>query len=125
MQRGKVWVIAGDLNAEPHDGDAIDAAIEELVNSNKANRSCIPSSAGALEASRLQGGANARHRGNPKFDTSDFDDEYTGNLRVDYLLTARLTDVVGCGVFWPASGEPGADLVDFSDHRMVWMDIEF
>lgn len=124
VERGKVWILAGDLNAEPHDGDSIDAAIEELVNSNKANRSCFPSSAGALEASRRQGGANARHRGNPKFDTADFNDEFTGNLRADYLLTARRTDVVGCGVFWPASGEAGADLIDFSDHRMVWIDIK-
>jgi hypothetical protein len=40
------------------------------------------------------------------------------------LLTARRTDIVGCGVFWPAAGEPGHDLVDLSDHRMVWMDVE-
>ncbi len=124
LQRGKPWVLAGDLNSDPQDGDSIDSAIEELVNSRSTNRSCIPSSAGALEASRRQGGANARHRGNPKYDTSDFNDEGSGNLRVDYLLTARRTDIVGCGVFWPASGEPGHDLVDFSDHRMVWMDVE-
>ena len=124
VERGKVWVLAGDLNSDPSDGDSIDAAIEELVTSNTANRSCIPSSAGALEASRRQGGENARHRGNPRFDTSDFNDETPGNLRVDYLLTARRTDVTGCGVFWPASDEPHADLVDFSDHRLVWMDVE-
>ena len=124
VQRGKPWVLAGDLNSDPQDGDSIDSAIEELVNSRSTNRSCIPSSAGALEASRRQGGANARHRGNPKYDTSDFNDETTGNLRVDYLLTARRTDIVGCGVFWPAAGEPGHDLVDLSDHRMVWMDVE-
>ena len=124
VARGEVWVLAGDLNADPRDGDSIDAAIEELVNDRKTNRSCIPSSAGALEASRRQGGVNAEHRGNPKYDTADFDDERAGNLRVDYLLTGRRTDIVACGVFWPASGEPGAELIDLSDHRMVWMDVE-
>lgn len=124
VARGKVWVLAGDLNADPRDGESIDAAIEELVNDRKTNRSCIPSSAGALEASRRQGGINARHRGNPKYDTADFDDERAGNLRVDYLLTGRRTDIVACGVFWPASGEPGAELIDLSDHHMVWMDVE-
>ncbi len=124
IARSATWVVAGDLNADPVDGDAIDAAIEELVNSNRANRKCIPSSAGALAASRSQGGMNARHRGNPRHDTADFNDEYSGNLRVDYLLTARRTDVVGCGVFWPAPDEPGADLVGFTDHHLVWMDVE-
>lgn len=122
--RSATWIVAGDLNADPVDGDAIDAAIEELANSNRANRKCIPSSAGALAASRSQGGMNARHRGNPRHDTADFNDEYSGNLRVDYLLTARRTDVVGCGVFWPAPDEPGADQVGFTDHHLVWMDVE-
>ena len=63
------------------------------------------------------------HRGHPALDTSDFNDEYTGNLRLDYLLPSANLEVTACGVFWPAADESGHDLVDASDHRLVWMDI--
>ena len=29
----------------------------------------------------------------------------------------------GMGVFWPAESEPGADLIDASDHCLVWIDV--
>jgi len=124
VARGAIWVLAGDLNADPRDGDSVKASIEELSNGRAVNTSCIPGSNGAVEASRRQGGANGEHRGNPKFDTADFNDATTGNLRVDYVLVDRRTDILRCGVYWPASDEPGADLIDLSDHRMVWMDLE-
>ena len=56
-------------------------------------------------------------------DTSDFDDERTGNLRLDYVLPSADITVLNCGVFWPAGGEAGHDLVSASDHRLVWLDI--
>jgi hypothetical protein len=31
--------------------------------------------------------------------------------------------VIGNGVFWPKSGEPGHDWLDATDHRMVWVDL--
>ena len=86
--------------------------------------SCEPVSNGAIEASRKQAGKNLEQRGNPAFDTADFNDKYTGNMRIDYVLPSANLEVVGCGVFWPGEDEPGHDLIEVSDHRLVWLDIE-
>ena len=59
----------------------------------------------------------------PRFDTADFDDEAPGNLRVDYVLPSAGLEIAGAGVFWPIEGEPGAALIDASDHRLVWVDV--
>lgn len=73
---------------------------------------------------RQQAGINQQQKGDPASDTADFNDEFTGNLRLDYLLPGRELTVTGCGVFWPAAGQPGHDLIEVSDHRLVWLDIE-
>jgi len=119
------FVIAGDFNADPLDGDSMPGAVAQLLDHPRINRRCIPFSNGAREATRLQGGKNRQHRGNPASDTSDFNDELTGNLRLDYLLPSAELNVSGCGVFWPAVGQAGHELIGFSDHRLVWLDIEW
>jgi endonuclease/exonuclease/phosphatase family metal-dependent hydrolase len=118
------FVIAGDFNADPLDGDSIPRAIQQPLSDDRINSSCEPASRGGQEAASRQGGINDRHRGHPALDTADFNDEFTGNLRLDYLLPSANIEIKGCGVFWPAEGESGHDLVDVSDHRLVWMDIE-
>ena len=67
--------------------------------------------------------AHASHRGDPAADTADFNDTYTGNLRLDYLLPSANLDVRDCGVFWPAHGLLDFDPGEVSDHRLVWLDI--
>ena len=84
----------------------------------------MPASEGARDATREQVGVNARHTGDPAHDTADFNDRYTGNLRVDYVLPSSNLDVRQCGVFWPAFGLTGDDPSEVSDHRLVWVDIE-
>ena len=118
------FVIAGDLNADPVDGDSRAGAILQLLDHPKINAACVPLSDGSEEASREQGGKNLEQRGNPASDTGDFNDEYTGNMRIDYVLPSATLKVAGCGVFWPASNQPGYDLTDVSDHHLVWLDIE-
>ena len=98
-------------------------AVGQLLGLPVINSSCIPLSSGAQEASFTQGGINRQHEGNSASDTSDFNDEYTGNLRLDYLLPSANITVRQCGVFWPAEDEAGNDLVRASDHRLVWLDI--
>lgn len=49
-------------------------------------------------------------------------------VRSSYLLPATAIEVVGTGVFWPAEGEFGYDLVDPAESaspsgRLVWLDI--
>ncbi len=118
------FVIAGDLNADPVDGDSSDSAILQLLKHPKVDANCLPISNGGEEATVTQGGKNLQHLGNSASDTGDFNDKYTGNMRIDYVLPSTTLNVVGCGVFWPAMDEFGHHLVDVSDHRLVWLDVE-
>lgn len=128
LNPSQAFVIAGDQNADPLDGDSVDAAIDQLLG-NKRIVDPLPTSDGAVEAAALQGGANATHRGDPAFDTADFADTAPGNLRADYVLPSRKLRVADAGVFWPVSSDPLSALTGTfpfpsSDHRLVWVDLE-
>lgn len=125
LPAGTHFVIAGDLNADPVDGDSSVGAILQLLEHPMVDASCIPTSKGGEEASSLQAGKNLWHKGDPAADTGDFNDTYTGNMRIDYVLPSTTLNVVGCGVFWPAAGEPGHELTNVSDHHLVWVDVMF
>ena len=117
------FVIAGDLNTDPQDGDSMPEGIRQLLDHPLIDTSVTPGSDGAATAAAAQGRANARHSGNPRFDTADFNDKVPGNLRVDYVLPSANLKTVDAGVYWPSPGEPGAGLIDASDHRLVWIDV--
>lgn len=117
------FVIAGDYNADANDGDSREKAIQQLLNLEQI-QDPQPTSLGGAEQSQLQGQANLKHRGDPALDTADFNDVNPGNLRVDYVLPSKNQRVVGAGVFWPKSDDPLFELVDVSDHRLVWVDVE-
>jgi len=139
-----LFVVAGDQNSDPLDGDSLrDAngnpiAIQPLLNSPRVNDKSTPSSAGAAEATALQGGANTTHLGDPKYDTADFSDTAPGNLRADYVLPSRQIKLSGSAVFWPVRSDPLSRLTGVfdgaawgavggfptSDHRMVWADLD-
>ena len=123
LPRGAQFVIAGDLNSDPMDGDSAPGAARQLLEHPLVNTSVTPASDGAAAAAAAQGGANVRQRGDPRFDTADFRDRAPGNLRVDYVLPSAGLEITDAGVFWPAEGEPGAALIDASDHRPVWIDV--
>jgi hypothetical protein len=122
------FVIVGDQNADPLDGDSVDAAINQLLGSRQIVDP-LPASEGAAEASALQGGANAAHEGDPRYDTADFADTAPGNLRADYVLPSRKIRVLDSGVFWPTQADPLSRLTGTypfpsSDHRLVWADLQ-
>jgi hypothetical protein len=123
------FVIMGDQNSDPVDGGSRSDAIRALLANPRVDSSFVPQSVGAVEAAAAQRGANEAHRGDPRFDTADFNDRSAGNLRVDYLLPSKGLKVCGGGVFWPAQTEPAAKLVwgdkppPSSDHRLVWIDV--
>jgi endonuclease/exonuclease/phosphatase family metal-dependent hydrolase len=124
---GRSFVIMGDLNSDPQDGDSRRDSIRALIAHPHVAGAHVPRSAGAVEASKAQGGANEGHRGTDS-DTADFNDRVAGNLRVDYLLPSKDLSVCGAGVFWPTSTGQDAHLVwgtppPGSDHRLVWLDI--
>ncbi len=130
------FVIAGDQNADPLDGDSVTAAIDQLLKHPKI-ADPQPTSLGGVEAA-AQGGANDTHGGDPALDTADFADGAPGNLRVDYVLPSKRMQVADTAVFWPPLDDDLSRLTgvfDFgqflqdgigyptSDHRMVWVDL--
>jgi len=117
------FVIAGDLNNDPTDGDGHHEAIVELIEHPRVLRHAFPTSEGGVQSARERGGANLRHRGNPAQDTSQFGGA-SGNLHLDFVLPSVGLQITGSGVFWPLKGQPGADWVGASDHRLVWLDLE-
>jgi hypothetical protein len=125
---GSLFVIAGDQNSDPLDGDSIPGAIQQLLENPLVNTHATPASLGAVEQNALQGGINLTHRSDPKFDTADFSDSAPGNLRADYVLPRKNLQIVGSGVFWPLMADPLFRLVGVfpfptSDHRLVWVDV--
>jgi 3-phytase len=138
LRRGEHFVIAGDQNADPFDGDSVNFAIRQLLDNPRVNTSNAPTSPGGPEQAELQGGANDNHVGDPAFDTADFADGAPGNLRADYVLPDRKTEIEDSFVFWPLSTDPLFRLVGTfdpallpdgngfpsSDHRLVAVDVE-
>lgn len=118
------FVIAGDLNADPIDGDSTDDAIAQLLDHPRvhpaaARGALVPQSEGGKLAGRAP-----EHRGDPAHDTAGW------GLRVDYVLPAADLEVIASGVFWPGPDAPAAALVGrdgerdvSSDHRLVWLDL--
>ncbi len=125
-----LFVVAGDLNGDPEDGQGREG-IERLLASPRLAKTPIPASQGGEEQSSLQGGANATHRGKPRYDTLDAaDNGGPGNLRVDYVLPASGLNCVASEVFWPNNDSKlfalvGTHPFPSSDHRLVWIDVAF
>ncbi len=129
LHGGAKFVIAGDQNSDPLDGDSIPGAIQQLLDHPRVDSRTIPASEGAVEATRLQGGANAAHRSPPQYDTADFADGAPGNLRADYVLPRKGLKVLDSEVFWPIQADPlfrltGVFPFPTSDHRLVWIDVK-
>jgi len=131
------FVIVGDYNADPLDGDSTMGAATQLI----ANTNIADPKQGAIggeEDADLEGRANDLQRAQAFLDTADFNPAGPGNLRVDYALPSSDLQVDmsgplpcgGCrGVFWPASDDPLRYLVGdgfpvvSSDHHLVWVDL--
>ncbi|MEQ1902855.1 MAG: endonuclease/exonuclease/phosphatase family protein [Pirellulaceae bacterium] len=122
LAEGELFVIAGDMNADPKDGESREKAILQLLDHPQI-QDPQPKSEGGVEQAKEQGGTNAKHQGDPAFDTGDFADRNVGNLRIDYVLPSKALTVKNAGVFWPVSTDPNFPLVSASDHRLVWVDV--
>ena len=108
------FVIVGDLNSSPDEGDAYKEAITALLDHPRVNNGVKPSSVGA-KYHRID---NAR----AEFHTADW------GLRADYVLPSMSLQAIDSGVFWPSSEHPTYRLVQdrslSSDHRLVWVDMQ-
>ena len=128
LAKGARFVIAGDQNSDPLDGDSIPGSTQQLLENDRINATSPPTSEGAVEATTLQGGANLTHQSPPQYDTADFADSAPGNLRADYVLPSAQLEILDSAVFWPLTTDPLYRLTlgfptQPTDHRMVWVDV--
>jgi endonuclease/exonuclease/phosphatase family metal-dependent hydrolase len=122
--KAKYFVIIGDMNADPLDGESINQAINQLLHHPHIQTQPIPSSLGGKEWAQLNSEDYQNYRGDPACHTASW------GLRVDYVLPASILKVHASGIFWPTISDPLHYLVAkldnveaSSDHRLVWVDL--
>lgn len=109
------FVIAGDANLDPADGDGRHDAIRARLADPRLTDP-RPTSEGAARA------GDQGHKGPDRLDTVEWDGP--GRLRVDYVLPSADWEIAGSGVLWPGSGTPLRDAtLRASRHRLVWVDL--
>jgi endonuclease/exonuclease/phosphatase family metal-dependent hydrolase len=97
------FIIMGDLNNDPVNGDGRHEAINALINHDRVQDPAPKGASGTA--------------------TADFDE--VGQLRVDYVLPSSGLDVSNSGVFWPEEEDPMRETAhSASDHRLVWIDLK-
>ena len=108
------FVLLGDGNLDPTDGDGLREGIGALL--------AHP----ALQDPAPQGGQDRTdpgQSGDPRLDTVLYPD--LGGLRLDYVLPSTGLRVVEAGVLWPPAGDPLlSDLTAASHHFPIWVDID-
>jgi hypothetical protein len=128
------FVIAGDQNSDPLDGDSVPGSAQQLLDHPRVNDAKAPTSAGGIWAAEVQDAVNLAHESHPRFDTADFDDRVCcgpGNLRADYVLPSTGLKVLRSGIFWPTADQKfyyltgNFPFVPTSDHRQVWVDVRY
>jgi len=117
------FVIVGDLNNDPADGDGRHDAIVELLEHPRVLRYPTPTSVGAEQTSLAYAEKGVVRRGAPQHATGDFG-QRSGTMRLDYVLPSTGLSYIGSGVFWPANDSPEAKIADGSDHHLVWVDVK-
>ncbi|MBU2863681.1 choice-of-anchor J domain-containing protein [Reinekea forsetii] len=110
------FVVMGDLNASPVEGDATDNPIGLLTASEKVMSDVRPTSPGGVD--------NDPNNENAAAHTADW------KMRADYVLPGTWGNKVEqSGVYWPGIADVNYRLVgpgvQSSDHRLVWVDLSF
>jgi endonuclease/exonuclease/phosphatase family metal-dependent hydrolase len=109
------FVVLGDLNSSPVEGNAYKEGIGHLLMHPRVNSDFTPQSAGGKAHSPDSPYAATHTAG--------------WRMRADYVLPSKAGfTVVSSGVFWPQAGQPFYDLVAdrsaSSDHRLVWVKLK-
>ena len=107
------FVLLGDGNLDPADGDGLREGIAALL------------SHPALQDPQPRGNparTDPAQTGDPALDTVLYAD--LGGLRLDYVLPSASLTVTAAGVLWPDARDPlMADLVAASRHFPVWVEL--
>lgn len=106
------FVIAGNANLDPMDGEGRKSAIRSLLRDSRL-QDPEPRASGASDTDQ--------HRGDPALDTVAW--AGPGNLRVSYVLPSADLTVVASGIYWPREGDAAEVSQTASRHRLVWVDI--
>lgn len=111
----KTFVILGDLNSSPVEGNAYKEGIGNLLMHPRVDSSFTPQSAGGKAHSPDSPYAATHTAG--------------WRMRADYVLPSKSGfKVLSSGVFWPVTGQPFYELVAdraaSSDHRLVWVKLK-
>lgn len=108
------FVLLGDGNLDPADGDGLRAGIGALL-AHPALQDPLPRGS--------HGRKDKGQTGDPGLDTVLYAE--LGGLRLDYALPSASLKVAGAGVLWPEVSDPlTADLTAASRHFPVWVDID-
>ena len=122
LKEGASFLIAGDLNNFPEadpDYEGKPAVVHLLDHPAIRDSGPFITSAGGLQ------GRNPGAPGFPERSTTRFRDF---GARIDYILPSADLKILNGAVFWP---HPDADPAGYrlaeeaSDHRLVWLDLEF
>ena len=111
----KPFVIMGQSNLDPVDGDGRHDAIRTLLASPLMQD---------VKPQGARGRFDTHQTGDPGLDTALYD-KGVGGLRVDLVLPSAGLKVNAAGVLWPAATDPFAAILSAaSHHRPVWVDID-
>ena len=110
------FIVLGDANLDPVDGDGLSAGIAALLTHPALQDPAPRGSSGRVDPGQ---------QGDPALDTADYTAAAgPGGLRVDYVLPSRDLHVEASGVLWPPDTDPlAATLAAASRHRPVWVDV--
>jgi len=117
------FVIMGDLNNDPIDGNGEHSAIIELLEHPRVLRHPTPASIGGAQVGDAYAASGIQRRGAPGHATGNFGAK-SGTLRLDYVLPSATFNYRDGGVFWPDQTVPEAAIADHSDHYLVWVDMD-
>jgi hypothetical protein len=116
LASGERFVIMGDQNADPDEGDSYQNAIMQLLADERIDTSFTPQSNGATS----EGVSNR-----------ESDDTANWSMRADYVLPSISGFTpIDSGIFWPELTDVKHYLMEknsagenSSDHRLVWVDL--
>ena len=129
LKPGALFVIAGDQNSDPLDGDSIPGSIQQLLDHPLVNTKLTPASAGAVEQAASRAARTPPTRATRASTRRTSPTRRPGNLRADYVLPRRQpARSPTAAVFWPLNSDPLFRSSAYSrsrrsDHRLVWIDV--